>query len=415
MFQPLPLYLGLRYTRARRRNHFVSFISLTSMLGIALGVSVLITVLSVMNGFQTELRSRILGLVSHATLQTFDGPLENWKGLLSKLEQDPRVTGVAPYVDAEVMITRGGEVTGALIRGVDPDLEPRVSRIHQHMVAGSLDDLEPGSWNIVLGRTLAMLLGVDVGDRVTVVSPEARMSVAGVLPRIRRFTVVGLFSLDMSQYDRSLAVMHLQDAATLFRLGEGVTGLRLQFDDLMAAPRLARGIAEDLPGFLRVSDWTMQHRNFFRAVQTEKTVMFVILLLIVAVAAFNIVSTLVMVVTDKQADIAILRTLGAAPHTILGVFVVQGTVIGIVGTLLGVVGGVSLALNVETLVPFIENLFGVRFLSPDIYLISELPSELHVEDVWRITLASLVLSLLATLYPAWRAARTQPAEALRYE
>ena len=241
------------------------------------------------------------------------------------------------------------------------------------------------------------------------------MSVAGVLPRIRRFTVVGLFSVDMSQYDRGLAVMHLEDAAALFRLGNGVSGIRLRFDDLMAAPRLSRELAGALPGLLRVTDWTMQHRNFFRAVQTEKTVMFVILLLIVGVAAFNIVSTLVMVVTDKQADIAILRTLGAAPATIMGVFVVQGVVIGVVGTLLGVVGGVALALNVETIVPAIEQLFGIRFLSPDVYLISELPSELHAQDVTRITLAALLLSLLATLYPAWRAARTQPAEALRYE
>ena len=415
MFQPLPLYLGLRYTRARRRNHFVSFISLTSMLGIALGVTVLITVLSVMNGFQTELRSRILGMVSHATVQGFNEPLQDWRGVLGRLDDDPRVAGAAPFVDGEVMLTHGSQVTGALIRGVDPSLEPRVSEVGGHMVAGALDALVPGEWNIILGRSLALSLGVGVGDRVTVVSPEARMSVAGVLPRIRRFTVVGLFSVDMSQYDRSLAVMHLEDAAALFRLDRGVTGVRLRFDDLMAAPRLSRAIAAELPGVLRVTDWTMQHRNFFRAVQTEKTAMFVILLLIVGVAAFNIVSTLVMVVTDKQADIAILRTLGAAPRTIMAVFVVQGSVIGVIGTLLGVAGGVALALNVETIVPLIEQLLGIRFLSPDVYLISELPSELHTEDVSRITVAALVLSLLATLYPAWRAAKTQPAEALRYE
>ena len=415
MFRPLQLYIGLRYTKAKRRNHFVSFISLTSMLGIAVGVTALITVLSVMNGFEHELRERILGMVAHATVTAFSGPLDDWRALAGQVREQPHVEGAAPYVSGEVMLTRGPAVTGALVRGILPREEPSVSRVLDKVVAGRVGDLEPGGFGIILGGGLARVLGVGVGDDVTVITPEARISVAGILPRIRRFHVVGLFEVDMSQYDRSLALMHLDDARLLFQTGEGVTGIRLRFDDLMAAPRLAREVTARLPGFYRVSDWTVQNRNFFRAVSTEKTVMFIILLLIVGVAAFNIISTLVMVVTDKQADIAILRTLGASPQTIMGVFVVQGALIGVTGTVLGVLGGVGLALNVETIVPAIERLFHVQFLPADVYLISDLPSKLQPSDVVQITVTALVLSLLATLYPAWRAARTVPAEALRYE
>lgn len=415
MFRPLQLYIGLRYTRARRRNQFVSFISLSSMLGIAVGVTALITVLSVMNGFEQELRQRILGMVSHASLHAHEEPLEDWRGLTERLVEDPRVVGAAPFVDGEVMLSRGQQVTGSLLRGIDPEAEATVSRVPDHIVRGELADLEPGEFGIVLGSRLARSLGVSVGDAVNVVTPEVRASAAGILPRVRRFTVVAEFEVDMSQYDSSLAMIHIEDAQRLMRTGEGVSGIRLEFDDMMAAPELVRAVARDLPGLYRVSDWTMQHRNFFRAVAMEKTVMFIILMLIVGVAAFNIVSTLVMAVQDKQADIAILRTLGAGPGTVMGIFVVQGTVLGVLGTLIGVAGGVSLALNVETIVPAIERLFGVQFIPGDIYLISELPSDLRGSDVVRITVSALVLSLLATLYPAWRAARTAPAEALRHE
>lgn len=415
MFKPIELFIGLRYTRAKRRNHFVSFISLTSMLGIALGVAALITVISVMNGFEQELRQRILGMVSHATVSGFGGPLEDWQRVIEVAGKTPRVEGAAPYINGEVMFTHGSRVSGGVVRGIKPDLEATVSEVTGNMKSGSLDALEPGAFNIILGNELAALMGVGIGDRLTVVSPEARLSAAGILPRVKRFNVVGTFSVGHYQYDRSLALIHLDDAARLFRTGDAVTGVRLKFDELMAAPSLARDFALGLPGLYRVRDWTQQHSNYFRAVKTEKTVMFIILTLIVAVAAFNIVSTLVMVVTDKQSDIAILRTLGASAGSIMAIFIVQGAVIGVVGTLLGDILGILLALNVEELVPAIESLFGVHFLPADIYYISEVPSQLHWDDVTKITVVALVLSLVATLYPAWRAARTAPAEALRYE
>lgn len=415
MIRPLPLFIGLRYMRARRRNRFVSFISASSMLGIAVGVMALITVLSVMNGFEKELRERILGMVSHATVQDYEGSLSDWRGLIPELEGMPDVIGVAPFVRGEVMLTRGSEVTGALIRGVDPAREASVSQVADNLVAGALEDLVPGEWQIVLGSRLAGELGVDVGDPLNLVTPEVRASAAGILPRMRRFEVAGIFDVDMAQYDSSLALIHLEDAQRLLRFDEGISGIRLEFNDLMIAPERVRDIARSLPGDYLVSDWTMQHRNFFRAVAMEKTVMFIILMLIVGVAAFNIVSTLVMAVQDKQADIAILRTLGARPATVMGIFVIQGSLLGIVGTLAGAGAGIALALNVETIVPAIEQLLGLQFISGDVYWISELPSDLRWEDVWEITGAAVVLSLLATLYPAWRAARTAPAEALRYE
>lgn len=415
MFKPLELFIGLRYTRAKRRNQFVSFISLSSMLGIALGVTALITVLSVMNGFEKELRERILGMVAHATIQTASGPMQDWSGLREQVLDHPRVTGAAPYVTGEVMLTRGSEVSGAMLRGIVPEYEGDVSRVMEHIVSGSAEDLEGGAYQIVLGSALARLLGVGVGDMVTVVTPEARATVAGIVPRIKRFEVVGTFHIGMYEYDRGLALVHMEDAATIMRLGEGATGLRLEFDELMAAPWLSRELALTLDGRYRVRDWTREHANFFRAVQTEKTVMFVILTLIIAVAAFNIVSTLVMVVNEKRADIAILRTLGTTPGSIMRIFVIQGAVIGVFGTLLGTAGGVALALNVETIVPAIESLLGAQFLPADVYYISDLPSDLRSSDVIRISGVALVLSLLATLYPAWRAARTEPAEALRYE
>jgi lipoprotein-releasing system permease protein len=415
MRNPYELSAGLRYTRAKRRNHFISFISLASMLGIAIGVMALITVLSVMNGFERELRTRILGMASHATISALRGGLDDWQGVEKLAARNPEIAALAPYVEGEGMLKAGSDLTGTLLRGVLPEEEAKVSEIAQHMKAGTLTDLKAGEYNIILGRELATSLGVDVGDKVDLMIPQASVTPAGVLPRFRRFTVAGVFSVGMYEFDRGLVLIHLADAQALYRMGDQVTGVRLKLHDLFKAPQVARDLASDLPGIYYVSDWTRQHANFFRAVKTEKMVMFIILSLIVGVAAFNIVSTLVMVVQDKQADIAILRTLGATPRSIMAIFMVQGSIIGIVGTVLGVVGGVLLALNVETLVPLLERLTHQQFLSPDVYYISDLPSELKVTDVIRIGLLSLALGLLSTLYPAWRASRTQPAEALRYE
>lgn len=415
MFRPLELFIGLRYTRAKRRNHFISFISLISMVGITLGVMALITVLSVMNGFEKELRERILGMVSHATVSEYAGRLHNWESLAAELEDRPRLLGVAPYVQAEGMLTAQGQVSGAIVRGIVPNRERTVSRVAEHMRFGSMDRLEDGAYGIVLGKELAASLGAGVGDRVTLVTPQASVTPAGVMPRLRRLLVVGIFEVGMYEYDRGTAFIHLDDARRIFQLDEGITGLRLRMDDVMRAPVIARELGRDLGSGYWVSDWTRQHANFFRAVRTEKTVMFIILSLIVAVAAFNIVSTLVMVVTDKQADIAILRTLGLAPRSVMAVFMVQGTLIGFIGTTAGIVLGVLLALNVETIVPAIEQLLGRQFLAPDVYYISDLPSELRTLDVVRIGVLAFAVTVIATLYPAWRGSRTQPAEALRYE
>lgn len=414
MFRPLELAIGLRYTRAKRRNHFISFISLTSMLGIALGITALITVLSVMNGFQKELRANILSMTAHATVSEWGRPLRDWQALLERTAATPEVIAGAPFVRGEAML-QGGQVSGALLQGISPTDEPAVSEVVDKLVAGSLDDLRPGGFGLVLGDVLAATLGVTVGDKVTVITPQANVTAVGTVPTFKRFQVVGLFHANMYQYDRSLALAHIDDAARLFRLKDGVSGLRLRLDNPLAAPRIARELAASLPPQYVISDWTREHANFFRAVQIEKTAMFVILSLIVAVAAFNIVSTLVMVVTDKQADIAILRTLGATPASIMGIFIVQGVTIGVVGTLLGLAGGLALALNIDVVVPFIENLFNFKALAPDVYLISDLPSEVIPRDVMIIAIIAFTLTTLATLYPAWRAARTQPADALRYE
>jgi lipoprotein-releasing system permease protein len=415
MFRPLEIFIGLRYTRAKRRNHFISFISLISMLGIALGVTVLITVISVMNGFEKELRERILGVVSHATVQAVGKPLQNWAEVGESLRDYEGVTGIAPYIQAEGMLSQGAVVNGTLIRGVLPSQEGEVSKLGDKMLAGKLDNLQPGEFGIILGKDLALAMRAGMGDKVTLITPQASVTAVGILPRLKRFTVVGVFEIGMYEYDSALALLHLEDASRLFRLEGGVTGIRIKMDDMFAAPQLSRQLINELPIGYSASDWTRQHANFFRAVQMEKTVMFVILFLIVAVAAFNIVSTLVMMVTDKESDIAILRTLGTSPASIMGIFIVQGTLIGVIGTLLGTVGGVALALNVETLVPAIEQLFSIQFLAADVYYISDLPSDMRIADVITISSTSLVISLIATLYPAWRASRTQPAEALRYE
>jgi lipoprotein-releasing system permease protein len=412
---PYELFIGLRYTRAKRRNHFISFISLISMVGIALGIVVLITVLSVMNGFQHELRSRILGVASHVEISEFGGTLSDWSAIAQASARHPEVTGAAPYVMAQGMLSFDQAVQGALIRGVLPSEERKVADIGEHMKAGRLEDLRPGEFGIVLGIELARSLGVRMGDKVTVIAPQGNVTPAGILPRLKQFTVVGVFEVDMNVYDAGLALVHMDDAAKLYRMGEQVSGVRLKLTDLFAAPRVSRELTNTLPGNLFVRDWTHQNANFFRAIQMEKRVMFVIMFFIVAVAAFNIVSTLVMAVTDKQADIAILRTLGASPRSIMKIFIVQGTIIGVIGTLIGVVGGVALASNIDVVVPAIERLFGVQFLAKDVYYISELPSDVQVADVVAIASVSFILSLLATLYPSWRASKLSPAEALRYE
>lgn len=416
MIRPLEVFIGLRYTRAKRRNHFISFISLISMFGIALGVAALITVLSVMNGFEQELRGRILSVASHVTITNATGEfLDDWRAVAARAQQNRHVIGTAPYVNGEAMITRGRSASGVIVRGVLPSEEPRVSDLQKSMVLGSLDALKPGTFGIVLGRELAWKLDADVGSKVAVIIPEGEVTPAGLLPRLKRFTVVGIFDIGMYEYDSGLALMNIDDAARLYQMGHTVSGLRLKLDDMFAAPRVSEQLQHVLGYDYRVRNWTQDHENFFRALKIEKTVMFVILLLIVAVAAFNIISTLVMAVTDKEADIAILRTLGMSPRSVMGVFMVQGSIIGVIGTLIGVIGGILLATNVETIVPFIEHVFHTTFLSPDVYYISELPSQLRWPDVIHIGSASLIMSLLATLYPAWRASKTQPAEALRYE
>lgn len=415
MFAPYELALGLRYVRAKRRNHFISVISSISMLGIAVGVTALITVLSVMNGFETELRSRILGMTAHATVTVPGGALVDWRSVADQAAARAEVVGAAPYVQGEAMLGAGGELSGAVVRGILPAEEPKVSDVGAHMLVGELADLRPGEYGIVLGRELAFALGVSPGDKLMMLVAQGNLTPAGYVPRMRRFTVTGVFEVGMYEYDRTVAMVHARDAAAVFQLGEGMSGVRLKLADMFEAPRVSRALAEELGPRFSASDWTRQHVNFFRAIRTEKTVMFVILTLIVAVAAFNIISTLVMVVTEKEADIAILRTLGAAPRSIMAVFMVQGTLIGLVGTLLGVAGGVALALNVETIVPWLEASFGVEFLPADVYYISRLPSELHWGDVARIGGLSFLLSFLSTLLPALRAARVQPAESLRHE
>jgi lipoprotein-releasing system permease protein len=415
MFKPLVFYIGLRYTRAKRRTQFISFITLTSVLGIALGVAALITVLSVMNGFEAELRERILGMTAHATITGRYGQLDNWRELDEKLKNYPHVEGAAPFISGQVMINAGRRVSGTMLNGIMPDYESRVSEVGNKMKAGKLTDLVAGQYGIVLGAELANYLGVMMGDKITVISPQINSTPAGIVPRMRRFTVVGIFQVGMYEYDRNMAIINIEDAAKLFRMGDAVSGLRIKLDDLFNAPRITYELGNALYDDYQVSDWTLAHSNFFKAIQIEKRVMFIILLLIVAVAAFNIVSTLVMVVTDKRADIAILKTQGLTSGSVMGIFMVLGAIIGVVGTALGTAGGILLALNVETIVPAIEKLFHVQFMAADVYYISELPSKLVWMDVYVIAGMAFFLSLLATIYPAWQASRINPAEVLRYE
>lgn len=414
MFQPLSFAIGLRYLRAKRRNGFISFISMASILGILIGVMALITTISVMNGFQEELRSRILGMVSHATIDGLDGPLQDWPKAVALSQRDPRVLGAAPYVQTEALL-QGARRQGALIRGVLPAQEPKVSDLGDKMKKGRLSDLKPGSYNIILGNELAQMLGVEVGDSVNVFVSEATVTPIGPIPRARRFHVVGVFEVGAQEYDFGLAVIHLQDAQRLMRMDAGVTGVRLKLRDIWDAWNVARSLADDMQGVYRVRDWTRDHENFFRSLKMEKTVMFVLLSLVIAIAAFNLVSSLVMLVQDKQADIAILRTLGLSPGSVMRVFMVQGTVIGVVGVTLGVISGVLLSNNLSHIVRFIEGLTGSELMPADVYYISGVPTAVEPSDVALVAVVAFIMCLLATIYPARRAARTDPASALRYE
>ncbi len=409
------LAVGLRYTRARRRNRFIGINSLVSMIGIAVGVWALIVVLSVMNGFQKEVRTRILGVVSHVQLSGAGNVLKDWQAVAQAAKQQPRVVAAAPFVQGQAMLAAGRAVRGALVRGIEPAQEEGVADFSRHMRSGSLASLKAGEFNVVLGADLARALGVIPGDKVALVAPQGNVTPAGVIPRLKQFTVSGYFEAGIVDADSTLALVHIRDAQAVYQLGDAVTGVRLKLDDLFAARQVARELMASLPQDVFASDWTRSHANFFRAVEIEKRVMFIILALIILVAAINIVSTLVVAVTDKQADIAILRTLGAAPGSIMQIFIVQGMVIGVVGTLIGMGLGIVTALNIDVIVPAIENALKIKFLSKDVYLIPDLPSDLQADDVIAVTLMAMALSLAATLYPSWRAARVNPAEALRYE
>jgi len=414
MFRPLELFIGTRYIRAKRRNHFISFISVVSMLGLIIGITALITVISVMNGFASELQSRILGTVSQATITGVADSMSNWQKALAIAEQDPHVKGAAPYVEQYALLHGNAANQGAVVRGILPDQEPKVADIGSKMIAGKLSALTDGSWGIVLGRDLALQLGVNVGDKLVVYAPVISVTPIGAVPRLRRFTVVGVFEIGMQEYDSGLAVVNLHDAEKLYQMS-GPTGIRLKLDDLFVANKVSATLAQRLGDAYLVRGWMQQHANFFKAIAMERIVMFIILSLIVAVAAFNLVSSLVMLVTDKQSDIAILRTLGATPRSIMGVFMIQGLLIGVMGIVIGVVCGVALAINVPTIVDWVQNLTGYQFLPESVYYINNVPSKLSWPSVGWITGMAFLFSLLATIYPAWRASRTQPAEALRYE
>jgi lipoprotein-releasing system permease protein len=409
------LLVGLRYTRARRRNRFIGINSLVSMIGICVGVWALIVVLSVMNGFQKEVRTRILGVASHVQIISLDNRLRDWQSVAALAARHPHVLGTAPFVQAQAMLSAGQAVRGALVRGILPEQEEKVADLGSKMRMGSLEALKPGEFGVVLGADLARALALLPGDKVALVAPQGLVTPAGVIPRLKQFTLVGIFEAGIADADGGLALIHLKDAQALYQLGANVSGVRLKLDDLFAAHDVARSLLGELPRELYATDWTRTHANFFRAVDIEKRMMFIILGLIILVAAINIVSTLVLAVKDKQSDIAILRTLGARPGSIMQIFIVQGMLMGVIGTLVGVLVGVVTALNIDVIVPAIESVFRIKFLSKDVYLIPELPSDLQWADVLSISLMALGLSFAATLYPSWSASRTNPAEALRYE
>ena len=409
------LFIGLRYTRSRSRTRFISVISLISIIGIALGMTVLITVLSVFNGFQREVRTRMLGAVAHVQIQGLGETLPDWKATAQAAAKHPEVKAAAPYVSAQGLVTSGGNVRGAFLRGIVPELEETVDDLGRSMRRGELAALKSGDYSIVLGEPLARALGVDLGERIVLVAPQGQVTPAGVIPRLRQFTVAGTFNIGHYEIDSTLALVHIEDAQRLYFLGDQVTGVRLKLGDLFNAQRVARELQEMLPSNVTVIDWTRLNATYFRAVDLEKRMMSLLLFFIIAIAAFNLVSSLFMVVKEKNSDIAILRTLGAAPAGVMRVFMIQGIVIGVVGVVFGVVFGIIGALNVDVIVGFVERIFGFKFLPVDVYQIADLPSELHARDVIATALISFTLSALATIYPSWRASKVNPAEALRYE
>ncbi len=413
--QPYELFVGLRYTRAKRRTHFISFISFISIAGIALGIWALITVMSVMNGFEKEIRARILGAVAHIQILGPESGIVDWQRLADQVKTHPEVVATAPFVNAQGLLSTGSAVRGVFVRGVVPQLEDQVADFGHAMKSGRFEDLKPGEFGIALGISLARGLRLNVGDRVTLISPQGQVTPAGLMPRLKQFKVVGIFQMDHNEFDSALALVHVKDAQALYRMGDAVSGIRLRIKDIDRAPLVTRELARKVTEDVFLSDWTQQNANYFRAIQIEKRMIFIILALIIMVAAFNLVAMLVMAVTDKHPDIAILRTLGASPASIMKIFMVQGIVIGSFGTVIGVVAGILTALNVDVIVPAIERAFHFQILSREVYYISELPSDLHTADVVVSIAMALLLSFVATLYPSWRAARVNPADALRYE
>lgn len=414
MFRPLALFIGLRYTKAKRKNGFISFISLISMIGLTLGVAVLITVLSVMNGFDRELKSRILGMVPQATV-TSSEIITDWQPLVEQIQSENKeVQAVAPFIQLQGMLTAEGQVAGIMVTGVEPEYEKRVSIIENHMIAGGLNELKAGEFGIVLGETMVQSLGLQLGDQVTLVLPEATPSAAGVIPRFKRFTLVGVFRIS-SEIDGAMGFIQMRDAGVMLRLPEGAQGLRMKLDDIFKAQQVSYNAANIDPMRLHPSNWTQTHGNLFSAIQMEKAMIGLLLFLIVVVAAFNIVSSLVMLVTDKKSDIAILKTFGASPKLIMQVFMVQGMIIGVIGTVVGTVLGVTLALTVNDILVFISQVFGISLFDGSVYFVDYLPSQVKVSDVALITVASFLLSFLMTIYPALRASRIEPAQTLRYE
>lgn len=410
------LFIGLRYTRAKRRNHYISFISLSSLLGITLGMTALITVMSVMNGFQKEIRTRILGVASHIQVSGVNEKLADWQGVASEAIKHPQVEAAAPYVSAQGMVSFNQVVRGVLVRGVLPSTEDKVADFSRMMISGELNNLVPGEFGIVVGAELAQSLGASKGDKIVLISPQGQMTPVGILPRLKQFTITGIFKAGHFEYDSTLVLIHMADAQKLYRMeGTQVSGVRLKLQDLFQAQQVVQELVPMISATTFISDWTSQHSNYFRAIQIEKRMLSLILGLLILVAAFNIVSTLVMAVTDKQPDIAILRTLGASPRSIMKIFIIQGTLIGVFGTILGVLGGVLLAFNVDSVIAFIEYLFTVQFLSREVYYISEVPSDPHLVDIVTVAIFSFGLTILATIYPSYRASKVNPAEALRYE